>query len=297
MQLILVVLMAAVLGIDETPSSSNPPKMAVSRAGGPATKGGPMVAFEIRDIRVSNPGWRGKFILRMQPVTRQEGTAVWFLDPGGFREFLEFCQGDTRCNVLQAPKMAARVGDPSRMTSEETQTYVASLKRVADGPPNQSTRLAFEPQTDKVHNGVRVNILSSHLKGHDLFARVVIEENRLVAMHTVKYSEAVQPKPGADPEVTRVSFLDLLNPSYGSHASAVNATIQVPEVDSRRVEGEWLIPSDGALLVSLGPRALHERGFVKGYEEHLIAMTARPIGEPVHKAVANPAPASSVKPR
>ena len=139
----------------------------------------------------------------IQPVTRQEGTAVWALDPAGFKELLELCQADTRNNVLQAPKMIARVGDPARMTSEETDHYVASLKRVADGPPNQSTKLAFEPQVDKVHNGVRVNILSSQLKGQNLFARVVIEENRLVAIHMAKYTEGVQPKPGADPEVVQ----------------------------------------------------------------------------------------------
>ena len=297
MQVILGLLMAALVGVNETPDSNAAPKAVVSRAGVPATKGGPMVAFEIRDIRVSSPEWRGKLILRMQPVTRQEGTAVWSLDPAGFRELLDLCQADTRDNVLQAPKMTARVGDPARMTSEETHQYIASLKRVADGPPNQSTRLAFEPQIDKVHNGVRVNILSSQLKGQNLFARVVIEENRLVAIHTVKYTEAVQPKPGADPEVTRASFLDRLNPNHGPHAAAMNATIQVPEVDSRRVEGEWLIPSDGALLVSLGPRALHERGFQKGYEEHLIAITARPFAEPAQAPVPQPARAGSPQPR
>jgi hypothetical protein len=278
MQVMLSMLVAALVGIDETPKSNATPKALVSQPGVPATKSGPMVAFEIRDIRVSSPDWRGKLIVRMQPVTRQEGTAVWSLDSAGLRELLDLCQTDLRNNVLQAPKMTTRVGDPARMTSEETVQYVASLKRVADGPPNQSTRLAFEPQIDKVHNGVRVRILSSHLKGQNLFARVVIDENRLVAIHTVKYTETVQPKPGTDPEVTKASFLDLLNPNHGPHAAAINATIQVPEVDSRRVEGEWLIPSDGALLVSLGPRA-HERGFLKGYEEHLIAITARPVAE------------------
>ena len=221
MQVILGLLMAALAGVDETADSYAAPKTVVSRAGVPATKGGPMVAFEIRDIRVSSPEWRGKLILRMQPVTRQEGTAVWSLDPAGFRELLELCLADTRNNVLQAPKMTARVGDPARMTSEETVQYVASLKRVADGPPNQSTKLAFEPQLDKVHNGVRVNVLSSQLKGQDLFARVVIDENRLVAIHTVKYTEAVQPKPGVDPEVSRASFLDRLNPNHGPHAAAI----------------------------------------------------------------------------
>ncbi|MBV8310232.1 MAG: hypothetical protein JO344_07595, partial [Planctomycetaceae bacterium] len=272
MQVILGLLMAALAGVDETADAYAAPKTVVSRAGVPATKGGPMVAFEIRDIRVSSPEWRGKLILRMQPVTRQEGTAVWSLDTASFKELLELCHSDTKSDVLQAPKMTVRVGDPARMTSEETHQYVASVKRVADGPPNRATKLAFEPQLDKVHNGVRVNILSSQLKGPNLFARVVIDENRLVAIHAVKYTEAVQPKPGVDPEVSRASFLDRLTPNHGPRAAAINATIQVPEVDSRRVEGEWLIPSEGALLVSLGPRALHERGFQqKGYEEHLIA--------------------------
>ena len=99
---------------------------------------------------------------------------------------------------------------------------------------------------DKVHSGVRVNILSSQLKDRKLFAKVVIQENRLMAVHTVRYTETVQPKPGTDPEVTKTSLLDRLNPNHGSHPAAINATIQVPEVDTRRIEGEWLIPSDGA---------------------------------------------------
>ncbi len=302
MQVILGLLMAALGGVDEAPDSNAAPKAVVSRAGVPATMGGPMVAFEIRDIRVSSPEWRGKLFVRMQPVSRQEGAAVWSLDPASFKELVDLCQADPRSNVVQAPKMITRVGDPARMTSEETHQYVASVKRVADGPPNRATKLAFEPQLDKVHNGVRVNVLSSRLKGQNLFARVVIDENRLVANHTVKYTEAVQPKPGADPEVAKASFLDRLNPNRGPRAAAMNATIQVPEVDSRRVEGEWLIPGDGALLVSLGPRALHERGFQKGYEqkgyeEHLIAITARPVAEPARAPVPQPARASSPQPR
>jgi hypothetical protein len=120
-------------------------------------------------------------------------------------------------------------------------------------------------------------------------------------MHTVKYTENVQPKPGTDPEVAKASFLERLNPNHGLHASAMAATIQVPEVDSRRVEGEWLIPSDGALLVSLGPRALRERGFQqfqqKGYEEHLIAITARQIAEPAQAPATRPARVVTPTPR
>ena len=94
---------------------------------------------------------------------------------------IEYLQDDPHSNLLQAPKLTAHVGDPARMTNEETVQYVAALKRVAEGPPNQPTGLAFVPQVDKVHSGVRVSILSSRLNGSSLQARVVIEENRLVA--------------------------------------------------------------------------------------------------------------------
>jgi len=71
MQVILGLLMAALGGVDEAPDSNAAPTAVVSRAGVPATKGGPMVAFEIRDIRVSSPEWRRKLILRMQPFERR----------------------------------------------------------------------------------------------------------------------------------------------------------------------------------------------------------------------------------
>ncbi len=291
MQVILSVFMAALVGIDENASSTAASKATATRSGVPSATSGPMVDFVIRDIHTPGPAWRGKLLLRLHAVARQEGCAVWTLDSAGYGELLELCQADTRTNVLQAPKMTTRVGEPARMTSEETVHYVASLKRIADGAPNQSTSLAFEPQVDKVHSGVRVNIPTSQLKGQNLLAKVVIEENRLVALHTVKYAETVQPKPGTDPDVTKTSLLERLNPSHGPHPAAINATIQVPEVDTRRVEGEWLIPSDGALLVSLGPRAVHERGFLKGHEEHLIAITARPVADPAAAQAPAPQPA------
>ncbi len=277
MQAILGLLAAALLGIDETPRPPAGPSVQVMPMGESGANRGPLVAFEIREIRVGSPDWRGKLMPQLQPVARQEGTAVWALAPDALKALLEACQADVRCNVLQAPKLVAHVGDHARMTNEEAVPYVAAMKRVADGPPNQSTKVAFEPQVEKVHNGVRVEILSSQLKGTALLARVVVEENRLVALHTTKYTEGVKPKPGTDPEVSRASFLSRLNPNHGPHAAAVNATFQVPEVDSRRIEGQWLIPSDGALLVSLGPRAVHEKGLRTGYEEHLIAITARPV--------------------
>lgn len=257
-----------------------------------ASRGGPAVSYEIREITVASPEWRGKVLPSLNPVARRDGSTVWALDEAGIHELLTQCQADPRCKIAQPPAMMARIGEPVRMSSETAHNYVAHLKRVSDAPPNQGTRLAFQPEVDKVHSGVRVNVLSSELKGRALYAKLVVEEHRLVAMHSVKYTEGVKPKPPADPAVARASLRNLarLNPAHGAQAAAIAATIQVPEVDSRRVEGQWLIPSDGALLVSLGPCTRHDGMLRSQYQEKLIAITARPTGE----AAATPTqPASS----
>ena len=73
MQVLLGLLMAALIGVDDTADSYAAPKAMVSRTGVLGTKSGPIIGFEIRDIRVSSPEWRGKLILRMQPCERRRG--------------------------------------------------------------------------------------------------------------------------------------------------------------------------------------------------------------------------------
>ena len=90
--------------------------------------------------------------------------------------------------------MIARIGEPVRMSSETGHRYVASLKRVADGPPSQATRIAFEPQIDQVHDGIRVNVLSSQMKGKDLLAKIEVHDNRLLTFHQASYTETLKGK-------------------------------------------------------------------------------------------------------
>lgn len=250
---------------------------ATSAAGAQAARPGtPVVAFEIHEVRASGPEWRGALLPRLEPIARREGAAVWAVDEKTLKEFLAIFQKDARGSVHSAPRMVVPVGQPARMTNAEAIKYVASLRRVADAPPGQASRVAFEPQLDEVHSGVQVRVLSSRLKGPALFARVEIDENRLVRMHTTHYSETVNRKMETSSHEGKGLIHDRLHRNIGIERQAIKAAIQVPEVDSRRVEGEWLIPASGALLVSLGPRT-RSTGLKTEFEERVIAITARPV--------------------
>jgi len=257
----------------------------------------PVIAFEIREITVASPDWRGKMLARLEPIARQEGSAVWAIDRSALVDLLTYCQGDARCSVGQSPKMVAKVGEPARMTNETSHKYVAHLKRVSDGAPNEGTHIAFVPEIGEVHDGVRVSVASSRLQGQVLFAKVAIEQNQVLSFLTTTYKESIRPKEAekqkADAEVVKTSLLDRIRPEP-SGTYAINGTIQVPEVASRRIEGEWLIPSDGALLVSMGPTTRRDKTLLKqAYQERLIAITARPTTAPAASPVAQ-APAQGV---
>ncbi|APW59365.1 hypothetical protein [Paludisphaera borealis] len=262
----------------------------------------PKIAFEVHDITVASPDWRGKMLAQLEPVARQEGSAVWALDQKALADLLKYCQNDARCNVVQSPRMISNVGEPARMTNETSVKYVAHLKRVSDGPPNEGTHIAFVPEIGEVHDGIRVNVTSSQLKGQILFAKVAIEQNQVLAFLTTTYTEGVKPqskdkeKEKDDPGVVKTSLLERLRPEH-ANAASINGTIQIPEVVSKRIEGEWMIPSEGALLVSMGPAPRrHDKGLRQSYQERLVAITARPAPEPPIVTVPAPAPAQSKAP-
>jgi hypothetical protein len=242
----------------------------------------PTIGFEIREITVASPDWRGKMLARLQPITRKEGVSVWAVDDSALDALLKSCRADARCRVAQSPRMVAKVGEPVRMTNETTVHYVAHLKRDSDGAPNEGTHIAFVPEMGEVHDGVRVHVTSSRFQGQALFARLAIEQNQVLSMLTTTYSESIHPAgrdKAADAQVVKTSLIDRIRPE-SSGTYALNGTIQVPEVVSRRIEGEWLIPSDGALLVSMGPTTRRDKGLLKqAYQERLIAVTARPTTE------------------
>jgi hypothetical protein len=279
----LALLMVSVVGIDLPPAPGNHGKIAAKTAVQAEAIGSPLVRFEVRDITAASPEWRGRMMTRLQPLARREGATVWALNGGDFKELLNLWQSDARFSLVRAPVMNAQLGKPARIVHETTHKYVASLKRKADGPPGQATKLAFEPQVDEVHDGIRVHILSSRLKGQALFARVVIEENRLVAMHTSDYQETLKETRIVEESHPGKGFLhDRLHRNIGIGRQAINAQFQIPEVETRRIDGEWLIPSDGVLLVSLGPSTQGGGPVVKrAYQERVIAISARPAAQTV----------------
>ncbi len=186
MPLLTAILVAAGVGVAQAPAPSKLAEAAVAGVSSQpvAAVEPPHIAFEIHDVTAASPDWRGKMLAKLQPVARDGSVAVWAIDGDGVRELIAACEANPQARVLQAPRMIARLGDPVRMTNEETSHYVAHLKRISDGPPNEGTHIAFQPEVDQVHDGVRVELSETRLKGSVLFAKMAVQHSNLLGFHT-----------------------------------------------------------------------------------------------------------------
>ncbi len=188
-----------------------------------------LVTYRVRFVEMRGLEWRGEVHSRLTPVARQGGATIWTA-PAELADVLTRKAERT----IGAPKVRAQAGTPATIQTGTRHAYVADLKRVADGPVNHARALAYQPQIDHVNDSIAVT-LQGRWVDQGLLAEVEIEENRLEGLDTFTIHEQVEG-----------------DPKLGAKPAALNAQVQVPEVVEGHVGGEWLIPTDGLLVVSLG---------------------------------------------
>ena len=222
--------------------------MAAAFGTGPAEE---PISCQVRLLTMDGLGWRSDYYPRLQPVARQGTSAVWTAD----RALAETMTGQALTATV-AP-VCTNPGETT-FDMKATTCYVAHLERLADGPKNQATTIAFMPETASVEEGFRANISGRKLD-QGVLARVAIEEAHIKAMHVVKMSEKyvqaeckTPPKAESAGEVLDQFCKAVEEKTVGRPDPKVNFQVQVPEISHAKVEGEWLIPRDGILLVSLG---------------------------------------------
>ncbi len=87
--------------------------------------------------------------------------------------------------------------------------------------------------------------------------------------------------------------------SCGKATAAPKVAIEVPEIDSQEIAGEWLIPNDGILLVSFGPHTVADKDGKALVRERLAIIAAEESITPAPSYVVNPvavAPSHSPSP-
>lgn len=252
------------------------PKEAPALPAAPASSTAPMVLYEARFVSL-NLDWRTTHSDRLRLVTRQEGASVWTVDEPTIYEIVKTCQSDEKRCGRVPPTATVELGEAVELSARHQQHYVAEMtpgavrEKAQDG---EVVRTNFTPEIATLDLGPIVRVKSSRMVGVGVQAALTIEDRRLVAMHSTTRNGVVEERREYGvPVLSKIPFVgNRLFRNIGIARQPISAQVQVPEVALGRIEGEWLIPSEGALVVSLGPTS---SGEAEPVGEQLVILTAR----------------------
>jgi hypothetical protein len=160
------------------------------------------------------------------------------------------------------------------ISMENRRKVATRLNRHADGPVDHASAVAYLPEYEEVREGFRVT-MSGRKLDQGVLAKLVAEDTRLAAVHKVAVCETVSGKGHPD----------------AAGPCQLKAAVEVPELVQGSVAGEWLIPNDGVLVVSLGTHTTAGPGGKAEVHERVLfveAWAAAPTDSTIARASLTP---------
>ena len=182
------------------------------------------ILYEIKYLEMKGLEWRSALHPRLQPVSRHDAVTVWTSTRDGATEIARKAS-----KTIATPKVTANAMTRATFQTEKTRKVVTEMARLADGPVNHASYVTFAPRVEDETDGCFIAITGRTLE-QGILAKVKIEDKQVIRVHTLTLSEKLE----------------------GKDAQTVSPTLHIPECARNEVSGEWLIPTDGVLVVSTG---------------------------------------------
>jgi hypothetical protein len=228
--------------------------LCLAAADAPAPQSSRAIQYQVQVMEMADPQWRGAFHARLEPVTKTGTPTVW-----------------TAAAVV-APNLAGaartRLGDWAirAVPGQTARIFRGTERPYLARPATHGAR----PQVDIIHDGFTAAMTCQSVIDQGIVAHVSLADTRFDSFTTV-----------ACPEQTRNASGDTLTRI---------APYQVATVDSKTVEGDWMIPTDGVLVLSLGLRSTKGENGEPLVRERLAVVSARAVDADVPQPIAPPAP-------
>jgi hypothetical protein len=226
-------------------------------AEGPRNCGAADITYDVRVVSINGLEWRRTFFDRLQPVARQGGGSVWTASRETAARLAELDP-----DAGKAPCLAAPPRGVAHFSDRANRKVASGVTRLADGPFDHATRVAYTPQYEEIREGLALTISGRKLD-QGVLVCVAVDDTRVAAVHQVALSETVAPKACCDKES-----------AAGECCGKIASRIEVPELAHAALLGEWLIPGDGALVLSLGVRTTADAAGKAIVSERLVLIEA-----------------------
>jgi len=249
----------------------------------PTDRNDTQISYTVQYMETGGLGWREAVFTQLKPVARQGGATVWTAPQAVANRVLTEVTKNPAGRILQTPKVVAFNGAPVHILSRSNRQLVTQVSWSAEDQ-------AAEPTAEKVRTGWLATMVGRRLD-QGVLVQLVFEDTEISAIHNVKISESCDdrcgkapsawvPKPAAVASATSAGGAQMTAMRYDAATDTVcseekcakaegccetadddpfeedadvqQLTVQVPEIRSQEVAGEWLIPKDEVLLVSFG---------------------------------------------
>jgi hypothetical protein len=254
-------------------------------AGAPPTdRNNTQITYSVQYMEAEGLDWREDVLAHLKPVARQGGATVWTASQVVANRLLTEITNNPAGKIMQTPKVVAFNGAPCHIMSRSNRQLVTQVSWSGEDQ-------AAEPTAEKVRTGWLATIVGRRLD-QGILVRLVFEDTEISAIHNVKIADSCTdrcgkaptawvPKPAADACATKAGGTRMIAKRTDAAAPAdtdcseekcsraqgccetadddpfedadvQQPIVQVPEIRTQEVAGEWLIPTDEVLLVSFG---------------------------------------------
>jgi hypothetical protein len=275
------------------------------------------IEYLIKMVEVDGVGWRQSVLPYLKPVTRQGAATVWTVPSPAMAKVLDNIATKRTGTIFAAPKVIAFNGASAAVISRRNEQFVTQASWKGDEPAGKAPPEVVRTGWHATMNGRKLD--------QGILARIVIEDTMVRAIHRVETScagarncSATQSGEAPTPEqvVARIEtapigrFMVAMRvgaKAAGSPEACVQsddccetaghtvkdqdvrtAALEVPEIGTQEVAGEWLIPTGDVLLVSFGAYTTADSAGKAVVKERLALIEARPVS-----SVAAPLPANA----
>jgi hypothetical protein len=273
------------------------------------------VTYNVRMMEADGVGWREAVFTSLKPVTRQGAATVWTLPREAMPPLLRDLEKSSTSIVLQSPKVTALAGAAATIQHRANQPFISRIAWNDQTP-------APTGMAENVRVGWHTTMIGRKLD-QGILVQVVFEETAVRAVHHVNvnrpthsgcshsasaaqatkhepvgpgkiavtiaryYSELVKPDEKAtdDEKCAESESCDDARGNKGDDAGVQKVVLDVPEIDTQEVVGEWLIPHGEVLLISFGAHTQADAAGKAVVRERLALIEAAPAGEMVRVSV------------
>jgi hypothetical protein len=264
----------------------------------PAERPKSQLSYTVRMVETQGVGWREGVIARLKPVTRQGTATVWTVPREATKQLLDTISTCPAATMVQAPKVTAFSGAPATIQFRRNRPLVIQAAWNGEEPAGESA-------PENVRAGWHTTMVGRKLD-QGILVQVVFEDTVIRAVHHVKvnrssehgcaaamngqHQEIAGPDKatgltaianailGTDSRSDEMCTESSVCCQSGKCADTENAiqkvVLDVPEIDTNEVLGEWLIPRGEVLLVSFGAHTVADEFGMAVVKERLAMIEA-----------------------